>query len=703
MDEDTCDLCGECHDGNDSIWCCSHPQFVEKRQQVDAELASIDPRDLPTPIKNGIAPAMSHEANRTYWGTSMEHRHTEGYTRNALIGYKAPPFEAPEAKAMQKIAVGSNVSAMQLIATLRGAHGQGSSPSYPENVHGEMSKKVMGYTDGGVKNPESSAWQIAGFGIWWLDRVPDEENVRMTKYTHQHHVDEGSSMWANMAGQHAHSTWTEIAAVLIAMLRPVPLHLGSDSQAMIDKANFLMDEAALWQLRMATNHWNARNPCKKPWSLQRDGDLWEKIWEASLLRGPRMLKLTKVKGHATIKNIVEGTSTVAHKKGNDNADTAATAGIDEGRPGLLQLANWMADQHKAYCKFMLRIQTFIFKLSKFEKELREEVDKEKRGNLPIVRPTISICSSFPNPNGVSVQDVDLLPPPNGKHRYSSHQTLLDDIHAFLRNSTFAIPTDENAANEAMTWLELFYLFDSSGFNRTHFAEADSVEIRTSNRDERMRMRQAKWVEHRMKHRAHAKSGPKKPLASAVPNAHLSTELDTFRRITKYAIRHSGSISAKGCFAPFDSGYRSRMFLFGISGHHPTIRGSLVLTPERRMQVTAALSLHRTGQNSKQTQLFSRYQKKCNDGMESEYRCHVTTLTTRGPPRWRHGSVGSIWPPAQLICMKDPKNQVDGCNKRVNGVCALNIEQANSLTKTCTESKSDDTVMAGSQPVPGSDM
>ena len=162
-------------------------------------------------------------------------------------------------------------------------------------------------------------------------------------------------MWGNMTGQHSHSTRTELAAVLVAMLRPIPLHIASDSQAMIDKANFLMDQAVLWQLRMGSEHWTTVNPCKKAWGLQKDGDLWERFWAASLLRGPRTLRLTKVKAHCGMKQVEEGIITVENMIGNDFSDTAATRGTGEGMPGLLGLASWLSDQHDQYCKWMKRV------------------------------------------------------------------------------------------------------------------------------------------------------------------------------------------------------------------------------------------------------------------------------------------------------------------------------------------------------------
>ena len=71
-------------------------------------------------------------------------------------------------------------------------------------------------------------------------------------------------MWGHMGVQHSHSTSTELAALLVAMLRPIPLHIATDSQALIDKAGFLIQAAVEWQLTCGTEQWNTKNPCGKP-------------------------------------------------------------------------------------------------------------------------------------------------------------------------------------------------------------------------------------------------------------------------------------------------------------------------------------------------------------------------------------------------------------------------------------------------------
>ena len=66
-----------------------------------------------------------------------------------------------------------------------------------------------------------------------------------------------------------------------------------------------------------------RNPFKKAWGLQKDGDLWEQAWKAVLNRGAANQDPRKVKGHATIEDIKAGRSIDADKKGNDKSDENA--------------------------------------------------------------------------------------------------------------------------------------------------------------------------------------------------------------------------------------------------------------------------------------------------------------------------------------------------------------------------------------------
>ena len=66
--------------------------------------------------------------------------------------------------------------------------------------------------------------------------------------------------------------------------------------------------------------WLRRNPFKRPWGLQADGDLWQMAWKAILCRGLGAQKLTKVKRHSTAEQVEQGEVDAADKEGNDWAD-----------------------------------------------------------------------------------------------------------------------------------------------------------------------------------------------------------------------------------------------------------------------------------------------------------------------------------------------------------------------------------------------
>ena len=57
-----------------------------------------------------------------------------------------------------------------------------------------------------------------------------------------------------------------------------------------------------------------------------DGDLWEWFQKAAINKGPKWIKLKKVKGHATWEMVESGLVPIGEKCGNDEADKAADKG-----------------------------------------------------------------------------------------------------------------------------------------------------------------------------------------------------------------------------------------------------------------------------------------------------------------------------------------------------------------------------------------
>jgi hypothetical protein len=181
---------------------------------------------------------------------------------------------------------------------------------------------------------------------------------------------EGLRQWNMLPGQRCNSTRVETAAAVIALMRRKSIRIGTDSAAMLSKAKALMETARRWSDEAQHDWLPKRNPLRKPWGLQNDGDLWELFFGAVLARGPRAHAFEKVKGHATQEDITAGRATAEHKLGNDDADGCATKGVEATFGGNMRTANamrWLAKRHEDYRSFMNRVHKMIIAILKMEK------------------------------------------------------------------------------------------------------------------------------------------------------------------------------------------------------------------------------------------------------------------------------------------------------------------------------------------------
>ena len=136
------------------------------------------------------------------------------------------------------------------------------------------------------------------------------------------------------------STRAEIAAGIIAMAADIEVHMGTDSKAFMDRAIVI--------LQMMKDQ---RKP-KRPWSTQKDGDFWQVFCEMAKQKGPNSIKISKVKGHATEKNIQEGLATLKDKRGNDRADRAADEGVKNHSDEICKISRIHAKRQQGYIWFI---------------------------------------------------------------------------------------------------------------------------------------------------------------------------------------------------------------------------------------------------------------------------------------------------------------------------------------------------------------
>jgi hypothetical protein len=101
-------------------------------------------------------------------------------------------------------------------------------------------------------------------------------------------------LFTPIGGYGGSSTRTELAAAIVAIVANGPVHIGTDSQAFIDKASDI-----LHKLRTGKR-------IKYNWKTLSDGDLWEHFTHAAIAKGPKSIRPTKVKGHVSAQQVSTG-------------------------------------------------------------------------------------------------------------------------------------------------------------------------------------------------------------------------------------------------------------------------------------------------------------------------------------------------------------------------------------------------------------
>ena len=113
-----------------------------------------------------------------------------------------------------------------------------------------------------------------------------------------------------LVGQLGSSTRAEIAGGVAALLQPFPVQIGTDSEAFLCKATQIIE--------------NPEVQPRKPFPLQRDGDLWQTFAQLVADRGPNSITVSWKKAHATLHAIVSGKVAGRDAVANGLADWAAS-------------------------------------------------------------------------------------------------------------------------------------------------------------------------------------------------------------------------------------------------------------------------------------------------------------------------------------------------------------------------------------------
>ena len=449
------------------------------------------------------------------------------------------------------------------------------------------------YGDGSYTTPTKAWAALGGCGAWFPDWNKEGEDK-----PHRRERD----LAYPAIGQNSSSTRQELAMWLLILTEPVRTMYATDSASMLNKAKQLLAAAKrIAEEEEQGKHVRKDNPYKRPWGLQRDGDLWQQAWTAILQRGVESQDLRKVKGHATPKDIAEGRSNKIDAEGNDRSDKNADKGVEliMGR-GLVVLGKWLAKRHDGYVQFMKRIQKMIATITKAEKEERSKqncIDKATLGYDPLKWIKSQMQLRDKEQEQCSYINIRMPPPVKGIHKFTYCHGLYKDIHRFIANRKWA-PIDKNNNTSGATWMELFILFDTSGA-RT----AKGQHVKDPEAKKRADLRQGNS----------RRKGKGDCRRQAITHATMGAEINRFKAIVRHVARHEMAKDQSKWFCMEERSRLKRLAELGITGHQPAIAAYVQITQEERQVITQSIMMQKVGSSSKSNKSHHHYleeRKRC---------------------------------------------------------------------------------------------
>ena len=212
---------------------------------------------------------MMMDIGKSFWGTTIDELSRQDA---ALLGLMDPGPMTAEGKTMLHERKDKKMNARQFMANERYGGNDTCMPAPPRRVEGCCPAHPSGYSDGGLANPSRQHFAVGGFGIFW----PDAQNEQPPEGTNPYratgpqgsfftpqpwdlanapgfnHLEpapggpnlymntqqwrKGIAQWSPMFGQWFSSTRIELAGAIMASLIQVPVHIASDSLAVVKKA-----------------------------------------------------------------------------------------------------------------------------------------------------------------------------------------------------------------------------------------------------------------------------------------------------------------------------------------------------------------------------------------------------------------------------------------------------------------------------------
>ena len=292
--------------------------------------------------------------------------------------------------------------------------------------------------------------------MWWPNRDINITPLHQNELDIDHEViPDGVAVWGAIPGQRCDSTRAEIVAATAMLAAPVPCHIGIDNLNTVRFASCLIQDI---------NHMT-----KKPYGLIPNGDVLQEFHRHLRAKLAVSVKVSKVKGHATTDDVIEGRTTLSNKIGNDMSDRYATKGIKSHCPDAVQFSHKCGMREKM--RILVQRDINLFLLDMLEAN-RVVVAKENRISKIIGGTTTESVFTEKGPTKHTVRvptQLEYFNVTDGLSTFTVTQPLfcmlgdfkrpLVHVVSFLQLLEFKPVTH---GIQGISWLELFIIFELWG-------------------------------------------------------------------------------------------------------------------------------------------------------------------------------------------------------------------------------------------------
>ncbi len=175
---------------------------------------------------------------------------------------------------------------------------------------------------------------------------------------------------------------------------------------------------------------------------------------------PKSIAISKVKGHATDQQVLDGIATQRDKDGNDAADEIVTDAYNFYGAGLLSLTNLCAARLTEYVRFMSAYIHMLVDIFKTDRDLRARIQAQQiaigRGPRQLYNVPISLAYADPAvARHIGLYCFDFTP----KSFCRAPVLCYRNVWAFLATLRVCPVTSPQSG---VTWIELLIIFNLFG-------------------------------------------------------------------------------------------------------------------------------------------------------------------------------------------------------------------------------------------------